>query len=56
MKKSNFNERLALNKVTITNLNDTEMKKLYGGYTDGSCYQHCLDATTVNSFKISVCD
>ncbi len=37
MKRKKFENKLTLNKTTISNLNITEMNNLRGGLTDGYC-------------------
>ena len=47
MKTKKFNKRLTLNKKTVSDLNDKEMKDLHGGAgTFGSCAYTCSPCDT----------
>jgi len=42
MKTKKMSKKLNLNKITIADIKNEAMKKVYGG-SDGSCQEFCLD-------------
>lgn len=43
MTRSKLNKKLIFKKETVADLRKEELKKVQGGYSDGSCIQVCLD-------------